>query len=248
MRAVRGGLVAVLAALGLLAGCIGDAASAAPLSEESPSAVLATALAALEAGESVHIAISTTTSQGTVTCSDEATADGGWHVLTTETGGHVSIVLIGTVGYVAGNAAGLVSLMQVPGPEAHLEAGQWVAVRPGQQVGASSYDYITGGITLSSVASQVTPTGPLTLTGPVTVDGQQVIGVQGRAPASMQLAAGARATLYVATSDARPVRYEVSGGSGYFDQVTFGNWGQRVVLVVPPHAIPATQLQTPRPT
>jgi hypothetical protein len=248
MRLRRGWLVAVLAIAGLLAGCVGDALSAAPLSEESPPAVLATALAALEAGDSVHIAISTTTSQETVTCSDEATAGGGWHVMTTGTGGHVSIVLIGAVGYVAGNAAGLVSLMRLPGPEAHLEAGQWVSVRPGQRMGASGYGDITGGITLSSVASEVTPTGPLTLTAPATIAGQQAIGVQGRAPASMQLPPGARATLYVSTSDARPLRYEVSGVGGYADRITFSNWGQRVLLVVPPHAIPATQLQVPTPT
>jgi hypothetical protein len=232
----------------LLAGCVGDTASAAPLSEESPSAVLAVAVGALQAGHSVHIAIAATTSQGSITCSDEATAAGGWHVITTGTGGRVSIVLIGTVGYVAGNAAGLVSVLRLARQEARLEAGQWIAVRPGQQLGQNRYDDITGGITLSSVASQVTPTGPLTLTGPATIAGQQAIGVQGRAPASMRLPSTARATLYVATSDARPLRYQVSGVSGYTDQITFSDWGQTVELVVPPDPIPATAAQVPTPT
>ncbi|HUN36242.1 MAG TPA: hypothetical protein VMU95_29945 [Trebonia sp.] len=248
MRPGRGWSLAALAGLGLLAGCVGDGLTSGPLSEEPPSAVLATALAQLRAGESVHIAISATTSEGTITCSDEATAGGGWHVLTTSTGGRVSIVLIGTVGYVAGNAAGLLGLMQLPGPEAHREAGQWMAVQPGQELGPSSYDDITGGITLSSVASQVTPAGPLTLTGPTTIAGQQAIGVQGRAPASMQLPATARVTLYVSASDAFPLRYEVSGVSGYTDQISFSDWGQTVQLVVPPHPIPVTELQMPTPT
>jgi hypothetical protein len=247
MRPYRGWALAVLAALVLLAGCVGDA-SAAPLSEESPSTVLAAALATLKAGDSVHISISAVTSQESITCSDEATAGGGWHVITTGTGGRVSIVLIGTVGYLAGNAAGLVNLIQFPGSEAHLEAGQWIAVRPGQGLGASSYAEITGGITLSSVASEVTPTGPLTLTGPATIAGQQAIGVQGRAPASMQLPSTARVTLYVAASDAAPLRYEVSGVTGYTDQMTFSNWGQAVQLVIPPNVIPATQVQVPTPT
>jgi hypothetical protein len=247
MRPHRGWALTALAGVVLLAGCVGDAASAAPLSEESPSTVLATALGALDAGGSVHISISTETSQESVTCSDEATAGGGWHVMTTGTGGRVSVVLIGTVGYVAGNAAGLVNFMQLPLPEAHLEAGQWIAVRPGQQLGGSSYDDITGGITLPSVASEVTPAGPLTLTAPATIAGQQAIGVRGHAPASMQLPSTARVTLYVSTTDARPVRYVVSGVSGYADQVTFSDWGQTVQLTVPPHAIPATEAQTPTP-
>jgi hypothetical protein len=247
MRPRHGWPLAVLAALVLLAGGVGDAASAVPLSEESPSTVLATALAALTGGDSVHIAIVAGTSQQSITCSDEATANGGWHVLTTSAGGRVSIVLIGTVGYLAGNAAGLVNLIQLPGPAAHLEAGQWIAVRPGQHLGASGYADITGGITLSSVASEVTPTGPLTLTAPATIAGQQAIGVQGRAPASMLLPPSARVTLYVATSDAVPLRYQVSGVSGYTDQITFSNWGQAVQLVVPPHVIPAPQVQVPTP-
>lgn len=248
MRPHRTWPLASLAGLGLLAGCVGDAASSAPLLEEPPPAVLATALTALKAGDSVHIAIAVTTSQGTVSRSDEATAGGGWHVFTTGTGGRLSIVLIGNVGYVAGNAAGLVGLMRLPGQEAHLEAGQWIAVRPGQHLGASSYDDITGGITLSSVASEVTPAGPLTLTAPATIAGQRAIGVQGHAPASMRLPPAARVTLYVAASDGRPLRYEVSGVGGYTDKITFSDWGQGVQLVVPPHAIPATQVQTPTPT
>jgi len=248
MRPRHGWPLAALAGLGLLGACVGDGVTAGPLSEEPPSVVLATALAELKAGDSVHIAISATTSLGTITCSDEATADGGWHVLTTGTGGRVSIVLIGGVGYVAGNAAGLLGLMQLPGPQAHLEAGQWMAVRAGQQLGANDYDEITSGITLSSVASQVTPTGPLTLTAPATIAGQQAIGVQGHAPASMQLPGTARVTLYVAASDARPLRYQVSGVSGYENEITFSNWGQSVELVVPPDPTPVSELRIPTPT
>jgi hypothetical protein len=248
MRPRHGWALAALAALGLLAGCIGDAASAAPLSQEPPSVVLATALGALKAGGSVHISIASATSQGSITCSDEATSAGGWHVITTGTGGRVSIVLLGAVGYVAGNTAGLVTIMRLAVPEAHLEAGQWMAVRAGQQLGPNGYGDIIGGITLASVASEVTPTGPLTLTAPTTIAGQQAIGVQGPAPASMRLPASARVTLYVSTSDARPLRYQVSGVSDYADQITFSNWGQTVQLVVPPHPIPAAELQLPIPT
>ena len=240
----HGAALAALAALGILAGCIGDA-GASPLSGQPPSAVLSAALATLTAGGTAHIAISTTTASGSITCSNEATASGGWQIITAGTGERVVIMLINGVGYVAGNASGLEAFMQVPGSQARANAGKWIAVRPGQQVGEHSYGDITDGITLAAVASEVTPAGPLTLTAPTVVAGQPSIGVQGHAPAGQHVPGTARATLFVAINGARPLLYEVSGASGYRDQVTFSNWGGSVQLSVPPHAIPAAALQAP---
>jgi hypothetical protein len=268
-RPQRGWALAALAGLGLLAGCTGGststtpagrpAASASPVSSapagtpsvapaatplspgQSPSAVLAAALAALKTGPAVHIGISTTTSQGGITFSDDATASGGRQLITTSSGGEMTILFIGGVGYVQSNVAGLVGFMQVPQSEAQSEAGRWISVRPGEELGQNTYDDVTEGITLSSVAATELPVaGQLTLTGPTTVAGQQAIGVQGHAPASMQLPGTARVTLYVSTSDARPLRYEVSGVSGYQNQITFSDWGESLKLAAPPGAIPAS--------
>jgi hypothetical protein len=220
----------------------GKAPAATPVSpRESPASVLAAALAVLKAGSAVHIAISTTSSAGTITFSDDATAGGGRQLITTGYGGDVTILFIAGVGYVQANAAGLVGMMQVSQSQAQSEAGQWISIRPGQELGQDTYEDVVDGITLSSVAaSELTIAGPLTLTGPTTVAGQAAIGVRGRAPASMQLPPAARVTLYVATSDARPLRYAVSGVSGYTDQITFSDWGESLRLAAPSAAVPAS--------
>jgi hypothetical protein len=216
------------------------APAATPLSPgQSPSAVIAAALAALKAGPAVHVGISTTSSGGTITFSDDATASGGRQLITTSNGGDLTILYISGVGYVQANETGLVGFMEVPQTEAQSEAGRWISVSPGEDLGQSSYDDVVDGITLSSVASELAIAGPLTLTAPTTVAGQQAIAVQGHAPASMQLPSTARVTLYVATSDARPLRYQVSGVSGYQNQITFSDWGESLRLATPPGAIPA---------
>jgi len=238
----RGRILAALAGLGLLAGCIGDA-NASQLPGQPPSTVLAAALATLAAGATAHIDIAATTPQGSITCSGDTTASGGWQVIKSGTGQRVVIMLVNGVGYVAGNISGLERFLDVPGDEARSHAGQWIAVRPGQLVGEHSYRDITGGIALPAVASEVTPTGPLTLTAPAIVAGQPAIGVQGRAPAGQHFPPTARATLYVTINGARPLLYELSGASGYTDQVTFSNWGGSVQLAAPPHAIPAGTLR-----
>jgi hypothetical protein len=243
-RRHRGRALAALAGLGLLAGCIGDANSN-PLSGQPPSAVLSAALATLMAGGTAHIGISATTPEGSITCSIEATVSGGWQVIIADTGERMVIMLINGVGYAAGNASGLEAFMQVPGSQARSNAGHWIAVRPGQQVGEQAYRNIVDGITLPAVVSEVTPTGPLTLTAPTVVAGQPAIGVQGLVPRGQHFPSTARATLYVAINGTRPLLFEVSGANGYQDQVTFSNWGSSVQLVAPPHAIPAEALQAP---
>ena len=161
---------------------------------------MAASLAALKAGRAVHIAISTTLADGSITYSDDATADGGRQYITLSTGGQVTVLYVGGVGYVRGNAQGLAGFMDVPSPQAQSLAGQWIAVHPGQDLGGSSYADIVAGITLSSVASEIALAAPLALTAPATVAGQRAIAVQGRVPASKQPPASARVTLDVAAA------------------------------------------------
>ncbi len=203
----------------------------------SAAAVAAASLAALKAGRAVHITISTTLSNGSVTYSDDATADGGRQYITLSTGGRVTVLYVGGVGYVEGNAQGLaLSFMAVPLSQAQSLAGEWIAVHPGQDLGASSYADIVDGITLSSVAAEIALDAPLTLTAPATVAGQRAIGVQGRAPASEQLPASARDTLDVAAAGSRPLRETIVASGGYKTTTTFSDWGESVPLSAPQHS------------
>ena len=201
----------------------------------SATAVVAASLAALKAGRAVHITISTILSNGSIRYSDDATADGGRQYITLSTGGDVTVLYVGGVGYVEGNAQGLAGFMAVPLSQAESLAGQWIAVHPGQELGESSYADIVAGITLSSIASEIALDAPLTLTTPATVAGQQAIGVQGLAPASDQLPASARATLDVAAAGSRPLRETIVASGGFTSTTTFSDWGESVPLSAPQH-------------
>lgn len=198
---------------------------------------MAASLAALKAGRAVHITISTTLSNGSITYSDDATADGGRQYITLSTGGDVTVLYVGGVGYVKGSAQGLAGFMQVPLAQAQSLAGQWIAVHPGQELGGSSYADIVAGITLSSVASEIALAAPLTLTAPATVAGQRAIGVLGRVPASQQPPASARVTLDVAAARSRPLRETVVASGGYKSVTTFSDWGESVSLAAPAHPV-----------
>jgi hypothetical protein len=203
----------------------------------SATAVVAASLAALKAGRAVHITISTVLSNGSITYSDDATADGGRQYITLSTGGHVTVLYVGGVGYVQGDAQGLAGFMDVPLSQAQSLAGQWIAVHPGQELGGSSYADIIAGITLSSVASEIALDAPLTLTAPATVAGQRAIGVQGHPPASEQLPASARVTLDVTAAGSRPLRETVVASGGFTSTTTFSDWGESVPLSAPQHPI-----------
>jgi hypothetical protein len=207
--------------------------------------VLAAAIAAMKSGRSVHIDITSPGQQGTTTFSDEATTDGGRQVISTGDGGHITIVYVAGTTYVTGNAAGLVNFMGVPANEVTGLVDQWVAVRPGQSLGRSSFSDIADGITLSSVASELQVDSP-TLTAPTTVNGQRVVGVQGSAPAGQQSPVPTRVTLDVlAGGTPLPVLYTASGANGYKFQIAFSHWGGAVSLTAPRGAISAASLGPP---
>jgi hypothetical protein len=265
-RSLRASTLVPVAGLALLAGCNGTHAVPAPTAPSSSSpvssasagsspaantpaaaspaaspgsatTVVAASLAALKAGRAVHITISTTLSNGSITYSDDATPDGGRQYITLSTGGDVTVLYVGGVGYVEGNAQGLAGFMQVPLSQAQSLAGRWIAVHPGQELGGSSYADIVAGITLSSVASEIALAAPLTLTAPATVAGQRAVVVQGRVPASEQPPASARVTLDVAAAGSRPLRETVVASGGYTSTTTFSDWGESVPLSAPQHPV-----------
>jgi hypothetical protein len=265
-RSLPASALATLAGLALLAGCSGtkpapvptapassgpvssapagsspaantSAAASPAASPGSATAVVAASLAALKAGRTVHITIRTVLSNGSITYSDDATADSGRQYITLSTGGKVTVLYVGGVGYVEGNAQGLAGFMAVPLSQAQSLAGQWIAVHPGQELGESSYADIVAGITLSSVASEIALNAPLSLTAPASVAGQRAIGVQGRAPASQQLPASTRVTLDVAAAGSRPLRETVVASDGYTSTTTFSDWGESVPLSPPQHPV-----------
>jgi hypothetical protein len=247
--------ISALLGLGALAGCTGNGSnSAAPAATRSAASPASTAksapallqgmLAALRSGGSVHVDISTSTAQGSIVFSDDATASGGRQIITVDKNAHVTILFMPGVAYVQADANGLATFFDVPQAQADQFAGQWIALRPGDKLGLSTYDDVTAGITLSSVATELKPsTGTATMAAPATIAGQRVLGVQVPLPTSSQLPAGARDMLYMTDNSLlRPVQSEITNAGSYKYQMSFSHWGEAVHLTTPANAIPATSV------
>lgn len=246
--------VSALLGLGVLAGCTSGGSSAAPpaatatADQATPAAsalsaarLQSAALAAVRAGGSVHVDIASHGPNGSVTFSDDATAKGGRQVITFDGTGHAIILLIDGVDYVQADAQALQGFFETSQAQAERAAGQWISLHPGEKLGASTYDNVTAGITLASVATELEVGRPLSKTAPATVAGQPVIGVQAPLPASDGLP-GAKLVLYLTDDSAlRPVRYELVGGGSTQNTISFSRWGERLSLTAPPNAIPASR-------
>ena len=220
----------------------GAPALTAPVGKSAP-ALLSGTLGAVRAGGSVHVDITQSTSQSSLAYSDDATAGGGRQVITIDGAGHATILFIAGVGYVQADAEGLATLFELPQPLADQFAGQWIALRHGDKLGASTYDDVTAGITLSSVATELEPSGTPTLAAPATVAGQRVVGVQTRMPAASKLPAAARNVLYMTDNSLlRPVLSEVTNAGSYKYQVSFSHWGETLHLTAPANAVPASSV------
>lgn len=260
--------ISALLGLGALAGCSGGggnpappspttsasqtgptAGSAAPAARplatpaaKSAPALLHGALAALRSAGSVHVDITQTLPGGSVVDSDDATAGGGRQIMSLGRVAHATILFIAGVGYVNADANGLVGFFDVPQPQAAQFAGRWIALRRGDKLGMSSYDDVTSGITLSSVASELEPAGTPKLAAPTTIAGQRVAAVQ--APAHVSgLTSKATEMLYITDNSLlRPVLSEMVAGSSYKFQVSFSHWGEKLHLTAPANAIPASSV------
>jgi hypothetical protein len=220
----------------------GAPAAASPAGKSAP-VLLRDTLAALRAGGSVHVDMTDTSPQSSLVYSDDATAGGGRQVITIDRTGHATILFIAGVGYVQANARGLAAIFNVPQQLADQFAGQWIALRPGEKLGLSTYDDVTAGITLSSVATELGPNGTPTLAAPGIVAGQRVVGVQVPLPAGQQLPATARDVLYITDNSLlRPVLFEVTNAGSYKYQMSFSHWGEPLHLTAPANAVPASSV------
>lgn len=220
----------------------GAPAAASPAGKSAP-VLLRDTLAALRAGGSVHVDLTDSSPHGSLVYSDDATASGGRQVITIDRTGRATILFIAGVGYVQANATGLAAIFDVPQQLADQFADQWIALRPGEKLGLSTYDDVTAGITLSSVATELGPNGTPTLAAPAIVAGQRVVGVQVPLPAGQQLPATARDVLYITDNSLlRPVLSEVTNAGSYKYQMSFSHWGETLHLTAPANAVPASSV------
>jgi hypothetical protein len=239
------GLAAVLAAvssLAWLAGCASQAPQPpAGLPGDPPQFIQAEALAAAQAVGSVHVDMTSSSGSGSTVYHSDVSSSDGRQVITITGGGEATVLDVAGVGYVSGNPAALVGFFGFPASVSARLTGRWVSFRSGQPY----YQQVVDAVTLDSAIGVVRLSGPLTSKGVRTVSGQTVVGVRGTAPSVTGVPAGAKATLFVATTGRMlPVSYqEVSGGLRL--SAVFSRWGEKVSVAAPRDAIPISSVIKP---
>lgn len=222
-----------------------SAATSATETGQPASAVLASALAALRAGPSVHLQGVIKSSSHVGELSQNSGADAGRQVWTIDGNEHAAVLVVGGVGYIKGNAAALTGFFGFPAALATRLVGRWISFHPGDSAGGTNYQAVTSGVTLASVADELRLTGPITLTAPTVAAGQPVVGVHGHAPVGHDNPPGSTLTLYVASrGHPLPVTFQTKAAVG---QATyrFSRWGEALHLTAPPNPIPAASLSSP---
>ncbi len=243
------GALAVLSSLGLVAGLVAGCtsgssqqpAASSGLAALSPKQILSKADAAATAAGTLHFSSNTKDGSSSIVFSDDSASAGGRQDITISDGGQMTVLVMHGIGYVDGNATALSGFLGLPNATAVQLAGQWISFTSGDP----GYQQVVGGVTTSSVLSEINPVGTLTKTAPITLDGQSVVGVRGPAPAGDGMPKGSDVTVYVAATG-RPLPVSCLEGSGKdLTHITLSRWGEPVSVTAPQHAIPVPAASAP---
>jgi hypothetical protein len=224
-----------VAAVALVAFLVAALSQAAPAAASGPTASASTlyreAIASTHSW-SVHYASVSTQSKSTLRENGDAgPASGSQTVLLGK--GSISILVIGGISYVKGNAGGLQSLAGLSASQAAITAGQWIEFATGN----AAFAPVVAGVRSHDVAQELALKGPLSIGHPRALDGYEVDAIEG----SQTLAhKSVRVVLYVrATGTHVPVQEDSLNAKGQPTtavHVTYSNWGE----IVRPEAPQAT--------
>lgn len=214
-----------------LAACGSSTSNA--LEGKSPNAILSAALrAATRLGE-VHYVLRTSGSSPSQTVTGDAGMNQGAEEVVS--GSDTAVIqLIGTSGYIRGNAGGLQDIIGLASAQATQYAGEWISLQPSDSV----YKSVVQSVTLAGVLGDLRPRGSLEKSTPVTLGGRSVVGVRGSLPNATE---SGSATMWVSTATPNvPVGVEAvttSGSQSVTEVGAFSNWGERFRFVAPLGAV-----------
>lgn len=150
----------------------------------------------------------------------------------------LSVILVGTTGYVRGNDAGLQKALGLTASQSSTYANKWLSFPTSN----TTLSELVSGLRNSNVASELEMTGPYKFGSSTTISGQAVQAIEGTAATS----SGTKVPiiLYV-SSDGRPVE-EITNpkakSSSIKGTVTFSNWGEVTHPKAPATSVPLVPL------
>jgi hypothetical protein len=224
-RLVAGVLLAGASAAGL---AVGTAALAAPAgatvaADTSASNLYKDALAATHAW-SVHYDSSSTASSQTLTESGDAGPASASQTVTMGQG-TISILVIGGISFIKGNAAGLESLAGLSSSQASEAAGQWIQFSTGN----AAFAPVVEGVRSTDIAKELALEAPLSLGRARTLDGESVDAIDGSQKFGKKTL---HVVLYVRAGGTHvPVEEDSVNAKGQHtdaEHIVYSKWGEQV--------------------
>jgi hypothetical protein len=246
--AVRGAktlaATAGLAGLAGLTGLIGLAATATPAGASATPSAQTKYLAAINAVGDQGVHFASHAKQGNVTFSvtGDTGVKSGSQTLTLKQGStleHMTVILVGSTGYVDGNPTALTDVIGLSKTAAKKYAGTWVSFNPTKQ----QYADLTAGLLDSQVSGELKMSGPYHYGKTKTINGKSATAIVGKV--SDDSGNSVASTLYVAASGAPLPLEQTTGPSGkgtISGTVGFTKWGQTITQKAPAHSISVTKL------
>ena len=218
------------------------AVASTPRGEQTASALLASALSAMQAQQSFHVACTTTSSDGTTTDSlDSGLASA--NDVSDQGDYNFKSILVDGIAYINVDNAGVWESEGIPQAEADkLAAGEWLSIGPGQSYGNKYLFYAEaiGGLTMADQVNLLRLAGTLKRTGATTAQGVPVYGVSGHEPAFRKL--DGTVTLYIAATGAPlPVSQTIQTSSSTAT-CNFSGWDKPLNLTAPSNVLPITAI------
>jgi hypothetical protein len=240
--AVAAGLTAA-AALAL-------ATAAAPAGAAGSTSATAEYQAALKAvgSQGVHFDSTASQSGATLDVSGDAGKTSGSQALLVKNGSvteRMTARVVGSTGYVTGNAAALQHVIGLTAAQSSKYASKWLSFPTSN----SGLDELVGGLLSSQVSKELEIGGPFTYGTATTVAGQQALAIKG----SVATSTGSKVpvVLYVSSSGSPLPIEEVTnagnagGSSAIHGTVSFTNWGENKSQTAPTHTVSLLKLVPP---
>lgn len=225
-RTIWSGTIAVVVALGALAGCGGSSGNG--VASKSAEEIVKESTLAAQSASSVHVSGSVGSSGSPITLDLNLAAGKGGTGEISVNGLSFKLILVGDTAYMSGSSA---FYSHIGGTAAaQLLAGKWL------KVSAASGEFAAFG-QLANMSKLIDSTlashGGLSKGATTTVNGQQAIAVTDTTKGGV---------LYVATTG-KPYPVQITKTGSESGKITFANWNQPVTITAPANSIDLAELK-----